>query len=220
MSEPGSDRDADEVGVEELYAETRAYFEAVLNNLHLGVIVLDASFHITFFNRDQTVLFGRMGIAGSMFELIGEPIEQRYPILSLAEWGEAQLEVSRGRSLLRTRVPWPSAAPDGHYRVSVLPLQEGRIAGAVCTTEDISPFVKLEGDVVREGRMAVVGKMAIQLNRDVREPVLSVLEHAETILGQSVVNPVVADAAREIQAGAKQIERAIRKLRMMESLSR
>lgn len=209
-----------EARVDEIYAETRAYFEAVLNNLHLGVIVLDASFQITFFNRDQTVLFGRMGLEGSMFELIGEEVERRYPLLSLAEWAEAQLEVSRGRSLIRTRIPWPQAAPESHYRVSVLPLQEGRIAGAVCTTEDITPFVKLESDVVREGRMAVVGKMAIELNREVRDPLSVILSQTDTLLSLPTLDEGTAVALREIQAGAKQMERATRRLRMMESLAR
>ncbi|MEW6322675.1 MAG: histidine kinase dimerization/phospho-acceptor domain-containing protein [Acidobacteriota bacterium] len=203
---------------EEIFAETRKYLETVLNNLHLGVIVLDSDFRITFYNRQQAQLFARMGLGQSVLDLIGADVATHYPLLAPPEWAEARAQAARGASIARSRVPWPVVHPQGHYHVSVLPLQNGPVIGAVCATEDVSPFVKLEDELVREERMALIGQMAIALNHEINNPLQVILGQAETLLTSGTADAATAAALRAVHAAGRRIERVTRKLRLMEEI--
>lgn len=208
----------DGVTVEEIYTQTRTYMEAVLNNLPLGVMVLDHAFRITFFNKCQSMVFTRLGVDPSMLDLIGADLAQRYPLLSPADWAEARVQVLRGNQFGRSRVGWPAGHAQGHFQVSVTPIHDVRIGGAICTTEDISPFVKVEDELVREERMALIGQMAIALNHEINNPLLVILGQAESLMMAPGMDPSVIAGLRAIQAAGRRIERVTRKLRLMEEI--
>ena len=50
--------------------------------------MLDADFNTTFFNRDQAALFQRLGVEKSIFEVIGAPIAETYPVFTARGVGE------------------------------------------------------------------------------------------------------------------------------------
>ncbi|MDP1569248.1 MAG: histidine kinase dimerization/phospho-acceptor domain-containing protein [Vicinamibacterales bacterium] len=204
--------------IEDLNAVMRRYMESVLNSLQTGVIVLDADFHIAFFNRSQQGFFRRMGVEPSLLDLIGAPVARHVPLLTAPDWAEARVAVERATTLTRTRLPWPPDRPDGFYEVSVFPIQHDGAAGAICTIEDISPLVKLEHDLVREERMALVGQMAIALNHEINNPLMVVMGQAEAVLMTAASDPVTVSAMQAIQSAGHRISRVTRKLRLMEEI--
>lgn len=203
--------------IEDLNAVMRRYMESVLNSLQTGVIVLDGGFHIAFYNRAQETFFRRMGIEPSLLELIGAPVTRHMPLLSPADWTEAALAVERRLTLTRTRQPWPADRPDGFYEISVFPIQHDGADGAICTIEDISPLVKLEEDLVREERMALIGQMAIALNHEINNPLMVVMGQAEAVQMTSA-DPSVNASMQAILAAGHRISRVTRKLRLMEEI--
>ncbi|MGE3273929.1 MAG: histidine kinase dimerization/phospho-acceptor domain-containing protein [Vicinamibacterales bacterium] len=214
LREPSTDG----VTLEEIYSQTREYLEAVLNNLPVGVIVLDPSFRITFFNHSQAVVFQRLGVDPSLLDLIGTDVAQRYPLLAPGDWSEARVQVLRGNAFGRSRVGWPVGHPQSHFQLSVAPIQDPRIGGAICTTEDITPFVKIEDELVREERMALIGQMAIGLNHEVNNPLLVILGQAESLMSAPGADPSVVAGLRAIHSAGRRIERVTRKLRLMEEI--
>lgn len=203
--------------VEDLNAVMRQYMESVLNSLQTGVIVLDGEFHIAFYNRSQEAFFRRMGVEPSMLELIGAPVVRHMPLLSSTDWAEAMIAVERRSTLTRTRQPWPLDRPDGYYEISVFPIQHDGAEGAICTIEDISPLVKLEEDLVREERMALIGQMAIALNHEINNPLMVVMGQAEAVQMTSA-DPAVNASMQAILAAGHRISRVTRKLRLMEEI--
>ena len=203
--------------VEDLNAVMRQYMESVLNSLQTGVIVLDREFRIAFYNRSQEGFFRRMGVEPSLLELIGAPVVRHMPLLSAADWTEAMVAVERRSTLTRTRQPWPADRPDGYYEISVFPIEHDGGEGAICTIEDISPLVKLEEDLVREERMALIGQMAIALNHEINNPLMVVMGQAEAVQ-MTAADPAVNASMQAILAAGHRISRVTRKLRLMEEI--
>jgi len=218
MSDLLTELQTDTLTTEEILSQSRAFLEAVLHNLNLSVIVLDGSFRITFFNKDQASLFSRMGVEPSMLSIIGADIASVFPILNPLEWEEARQHVGHSSGFSRQRVAWPTADPVGHFHLSVQALEGGASAGAVCTTEDITGIVKLERQLVREERMALVGQMSIALNHEINNPLTVILGRAEAMLqAPNLEMPVVAGLSA-IRVAGQRIERVTRKLRLMEEI--
>jgi PAS domain-containing protein len=133
--------------VQEIQSRARSYLEAVLNQLPLGVIVLDADFSITYFNPAQGELFSRLGVERSLFEVIGAHVAESYPVFDADEWRGVHARVARsGESVTRDKVGHPRDQPSRYLMVNLLPLGgHGQPnSGAICITDDVTRTVLLE----------------------------------------------------------------------------
>jgi nitrogen-specific signal transduction histidine kinase len=206
--------------IEEIQTRARAYLEAVLNNLEMGVIVLDADFSVTFFNRDQAALFKRLGMERSIFEIIGSPVGNSYPLFTPAEWQAIQARViGKGEQATWDKHGYPREDPASHFLVSFVPLaaQEDRLPGAVCITEDVTRTVKLERELIEKERLALVGQMTVALNHEINNPLAAVLGVAEALLADRPPEPM-AGRLEMIRDNALRISDVARRLRELEEI--
>jgi nitrogen-specific signal transduction histidine kinase len=178
--------------IEEIQSRARSYLEAVLNHLKLGVIVLDADFNTTFFNKDQAALFKRVGVERSIFEIIGSPIGETYPIFTADEWESIYSRVLRtGEMVTWAKLPYPRANPASYFLVNFVPLaaEEDRLPGAICITDDVTRTVALENELIKKERLALVGQMTIALNHEINNPLTAILGMAESLLFSQALTP-------------------------------
>ncbi len=207
--------------VEEIQNRARLYLEAVLNHLNLGVIVLDSEFCVTFLNEDQHGLFRRLGVGRSIFEVIGAPVAELYPIFTPEEWDAARSRVIRvGEPVNWAQVPFPRRAPASYFDVDLMPLGtalEG-LDGAICLTGDCTKTVGLERELARKDRLALVGQMTVALNHEINNPLTAVLGTAESLLFGKDLAPQTAVRIETIRNNAMRIVEVTRRLRQLEDI--
>jgi signal transduction histidine kinase len=207
--------------IEEIQSRARGYLEAVLNHLKLGVIVLDAEFNATFFNRDQAALFQRLGVEKSIFEVIGSPIAETYPIFTAEEWDSIYSRVRRsGEMVTWAKLPYPRETPAIYFLVNIVPLaaEEDRLPGAICITDDVTRTVALENELIRKERLALVGQMTIALNHEINNPLTAILGTAESLLFNQALTPDLAARLETIRGNSLRIVDVTRRLREIEEI--
>ena len=207
--------------IEDIQSRARAYLEAVINHLNLGVIVLDGEFNTTFFNDDQAALFRRLGVERSLFEIIGSPIDGTYPIFTRAEWEGIYSRVIRaGETSTWSKLGYPRLAPTSYFLVTVVPLatRQDRLPGAICMTEDVTKTVALERELLHKERLALVGQMTIALNHEINNPLTAILGTAESLTFGQDLGPEVSARVETIRVNALRIVDVTRKLREIEDI--
>jgi nitrogen-specific signal transduction histidine kinase len=207
--------------IEEIQSRARGYLEAVLNHLKLGVIVLDADFNTTFFNRDQAALFQRLGVEKSIFEVIGAPIADTYPIFNAEEWESIYSRVLRsGEMVTWAKLPYPRQNPASYFLVNVVPLaaEEDRLPGAICITDDVTRTVALENELIRKERLALVGQMTIALNHEINNPLTAILGTSESLLFNQTLPPELMARIETIRGNSLRIVDVTRRLREIEEI--
>jgi nitrogen-specific signal transduction histidine kinase len=207
--------------IEEIQSRARGYLEAVLNHLKLGVIVLDADFNTTFFNKDQAALFKRLGVEKSIFEIIGNPINETYPIFTADEWESIYARVLRtGEMVTWSKQPYPRPNPVSYFQVNFVPLaaEENRLPGAICITDDVTRTVGLENELVRTERLALVGQMTIALNHEINNPLTAILGMSESLLFSHALTQDQVKRVETIRTNSLRIVDVTRRLREIEEI--
>lgn len=207
--------------IEEIQRRARAYLEAVLNHLNLGVIVLDADFNTTFFNKDQSSLFKRVGVEKLIFDIIGTPISETYPIFTADEWESIYSRVIRaGEVVTWSKLAFPRGNPSSYFLVNFLPLgaAEDRLPGAICITDDVTREVALENELLRKERLALVGQMTIALNHEINNPLTAILGTAESMLYNRTLPPELTQRVETIRTNSLRIVDVTRRLREIEEV--
>ncbi|MDE3156976.1 MAG: PAS domain-containing protein [Acidobacteriota bacterium] len=209
------------VQIEEIHSRTRSYLEGVLNNLNLGLIVFDAQFCATFINRDQAELFQRLGVDTPVLDLIGAPVGRIHPVLPPAQWDAAFARVVHaGEVVTHAKIGFPADEPDSYFTTTIVPLcdRQGKVAGGVCVTREITRMVMLEQELMEKERQALVGQLAITLNHEVNNPLTAILGTAQLVLSTRNVDPAMARFLRMIEANALRIADVTRRLRELEEI--
>ena len=217
------DHASDQVESDEIFGVIREYLDGVLNQMPLGVIVMDNDLRVTFYNRSQASLFTTLGLELSMLEVIGSPIDQFYPVFSGVTWHMLVRAVAeRGEPSVHTRIPYPVAEPTHYLQVQLLPLiaRGGEVSGVICITDDVTRFVHLEEDLVRQERLAVAGQLVAKFHHEINNPLVSILGMAEMLLYRTTLDDEVARRVKRIRRGALRISEVTKKMREIRELGK
>jgi PAS domain-containing protein len=209
------------VRLQEIQGRARGYLEAILNHLPIGVIVLDAGFNVTYFNQSQGLLFGRLGVERSLFEVIGAPVAESYPVFAPDEWQKVFGRVmGRCEAATWDKVGFPAAQPMRHFAVTVVPLghEAEPPTGAICMTEDVTRLVALERDLLAKERLALVGHMTIALNHEINSPLTAILGTAESMLFDGGLGGELLARLETIREASLRIVDVTRRLRQVQAV--
>ncbi len=66
----------------------------------------------------------------------------------------------------------------------------------MCVSEDVTRLVTLETELVRKERLGLFGQMALALNHEINNPLMSILGSAESLLFSPVSTPPARAASR------------------------
>ena len=204
-----------------IQATVRAYLERVLNELPLGVMVLDRDLRVTFVNRHQTELFERLGLPYSLCDVIGELAADAYPIVSHVEWATAAATViGSAEPIQHERLRCASGDRDVVLRVAVMPLSElsGTIAGAVCVTEDVTRMEELEQELVRHERVLVAAQMTATLNHEINNPLTTIVGTTEVLLYRQDLDEKTLERLEAIRRSALRLSDVTKRLLALDDI--
>ena len=129
---------------------TRRYLEDILNNIKLGVVVLNREMRVTNMNRRQEAILHRLGIWSNWVDAIGMPISELVLQDSDAPWQEITERVLvQGKAYEVPRRAYATPEGDMILSVEVTPLkdQRGKVIGAIQVSEDVTVRVRLEEEL-------------------------------------------------------------------------
>jgi two-component system sensor histidine kinase PilS (NtrC family) len=165
----------------------RLDLDGVLNRLSYGVLVVDTTDRILYFNSAAVASLRGQLHPGAALEGV-----------ALAEsWGSELLvlveQVRGGRQELSERECRTEAG--GWLRLQVArTLLDGRLRSLVITIDDITPIRRMEEEVRNAERMATLGHMAARIAHEIRNPLASITGSSQ-LLGD---NPDLAADDRQL----------------------
>jgi PAS domain-containing protein len=178
------DRVPGQVAALSLQHHARHFLEGLLNRLHVGVVGLDPSFRITFFNRFHAALFADAGGSQWSYDAIGVPIQHRYRVLDERQWDDLLGSLSSHSAPSGpVRTIHRGAAGVRHLLIEVVPVLDssGALQGAICVTDDVTRQAELEEEVLRRERVAAVGDVALAMQDQVSGPLGTLLEETRAL---------------------------------------
>jgi len=193
-----------------LQQHARHYLEGLLNRLHVGVVGLDASFRITFFNRFQAALFADAGATQWSYDAIGVPLQQRYRVLDERQWDDLLGGLaSRPGSPGPVRTIHRGAAGVRHLLLEVVPVQDagGTLQGAICVTDDVTRQAELEDELRRRERLSAVGCAALELHAQVSGPLDTILDET-----RALSDTIADDGSASLRAHCAAIRQAVARI--------
>jgi len=211
---------------EETRETARRFLEDILNNVQLGVIVLNRDMRITNMNRTQEMFLQSLGIRLSWVEAIGMPMSELVPTDPPERWAQVtQTVLGQGKTYEEARRTYETA--DGHLilSVEVTPLkdQDGDVIGAIQVCEDVTERVRLEtelrdAEIVAE-RLQAVKETAITVNHEVNNPLTTILGAAQMLLlSQEGLSDKVRERLMLIEQEVKRIAKVTQRLKDLDEL--
>jgi PAS domain S-box-containing protein len=178
-----------QVQFEETRETARRYLEDILNNVNLGVVVLNDEMRVTNVNRAQESFWGRLGVNVSWVEAIGKPISELVSKDAEEPWDRITATVLKdGKSYEGPDRRYATTEGDLILWVAITPLrdQAGNLVGAIQVSEDVTERVRLEEELheaeVVAGRLEAVKETAITVNHEINNPLTTILAIAQVLL--------------------------------------
>ena len=213
---------------EETRELARRYLEDILNNIQLGVVVLNREMRITNMNRAQEAFLHRLGIWIGWLEAIGMPISELVPQDSETLWQEITDRVLvQGKAYEDARRVYSTSEGDLILSVEITPLrdQRGEVIGAIQVSEDVTERVRLEeelrdAEIVAE-RLEAVRETAVTVNHEVNNPLMSILGTAQILLLSGVdLSDDTREKLQRIERDVKRIAEVTKRLQTLDELKR
>lgn len=215
-----------QIQFEETRELARRYLEDILNNIQLGVVVLNRELRVTNLNRAQEAFLRRLGTWINWVETIGMPVSELTPDDPKALWEEITERVLvDGKTYEDPRKVYSTPEGDLILSVEITPLkdQRGEMIGAVQVSEDVTEQVRLEEEL-REaelvaGRLEAVRQTAITVNHEVNNPLTTILATAQILqMSEGDLSDDIRQKLKQVEHDAKRIAEVTKRLRSVEEV--
>jgi PAS domain S-box-containing protein len=178
-----------QVQFEQTRDTARRFLEDILNNVNLGVVVLNDEMRVTSVNRAQEAFWSRLGVNVSWVEAIGKPVSELATTETAEPWDRiTQVVLHEGKAYEDPRRHYDTTEGDLILSVAITPLrdQNGKLAGAIQVSEEVTERVRLEEELheaeVVAGRLEAVRETAITVNHEINNPLTTILAIAQVLL--------------------------------------
>ncbi len=211
---------------EETQELARRYLEDILNNIRLGVVVLNREMRVTNMNRAQEAFLHRLGNWISWIEAIGMPISELASQDSEAMWETITEQVLvRGQGYEEPRRVYSTPEGDLILSVEITPLkdQKGEMIGAIQVSEDVTEKVRLEeelreAEIVTE-RLEAVRETAVTVNHEVNNPLTTILATVQILLlSEEKLSEDMREKLKQVEKHVKRIAEVTKRLRSVEEV--
>ena len=215
-----------QIQFEETRETARRFLEDILNNVQLGVIVLNREMRITNMNRKQELFLQRLGVWLSWVEAIGMPMSELVPQDPVDRWTHiTDTVLGQGKAYEEARRVYETPEGDLILSVEITPLkdQNGQVMGAIQVCEDVTERVRLEAElreveIVAE-RLQAVKETAITVNHEVNNPLTTILGAAQMLLlSQDGLSDKVRERLQLIEQEVKRIAKVTQRLKDLDEL--
>lgn len=197
----------EQVTLDEISRNAREHLESILNTVPIGVIVLNRDLRVIFLNRAQEEFFREMAIQTTLVEAIGLPIGNLLPE-AYSRWvDEHQRSLDEG---IVYSDPKSACGEKQSLVLSVVitPLKDmrGKTVGTLQISEDVTEKTRLEESLLKAGKLATVGQLAITINHEINNPLTSILANAQ-ILRLASSSSLDDRAIRRLEEIERQVDR-------------
>ena len=215
-----------QIQFEETRETARRFLEDILNNVQLGVVVLNREMRITNMNRTQELFLQRLDVWLSWVEAIGMPMAELVPVDPPERWAQiTETVLEEGKTYNEARRVYETSEGDFILSVEVTPLkdQDGQVIGAIQVCEDVTERVRLESElreaeIVTE-RLQAVKETAITVNHEVNNPLTTILGAAQMLLlSQDGLSDKVRGRLQLIEQEVKRIAKVTQRLKDLDEL--
>jgi len=207
---------------------TRRFLEDILNNIRLGVVVLNRELRVTNLNRAQEAFLHRLGVWISWVEAIGTAAEELVPADGPERWASIRERVlEKGEAYEEARHKYETDDGEMILSVEITPLrdQDGRVIGAIQVSEDVTEKVRLEeelrdAEIVAE-RLEAVRETAVTVNHEINNPLATILGIAQVLrLSSSKLDEKTRDRLATVETEVKRIAEVTKRLQTLDELRR
>ena len=211
---------------EDIRETTRRYLEDILNNIQLGVVVLNQEMRVTNMNRAQEGFLQRLGTWISWIDAIGMPISELSEQDADRDWaGITDQVLARGETSVDSQRAYETTDGELVLSVEISPLKDGagNTIGAIQVSEDVTEKVRLENELRRAEivteRLGAVREPAIAVNHEVNNPLTTILATAQMImLSEKDLSDEVREKLKQVEVDAKRIADVTKRLRSVEEV--
>ena len=208
---------------EEILFNARRYLEQVLDDIPLGVVVLNQDLRITSINRQELRFLGRMGIELGLVDAIGATLEETLPEEPGREWQlMCRTVLESGERIKEPRKAYPVEEGTLVLATEVAPLrdQQGRNTGVILISDDVTEYARLEQELVRVEKLATVGQMVVTINHEINNPLSIISTNAQMLrlLNPDLEEKIVAKL-HKIEEQVKRITKVTERLRRMDEVA-
>jgi PAS domain-containing protein len=217
-----ADTTASAIG-EDIQLNARRYLEQVLDDIPVGVAVLNRELRLTLLNRQLLRFFERLGIAVTLVDGIGARLDQVLPENPGRAWHGLAEEVERqGERREAPRQAFTGEAGELVLATGLSPLrdQHGQGCGVILMCEDVTLQARLERELIRVEKLATVGQMVITVNHEINNPLSIISANAQTLrMLHRDLDERSRDKLLKIEEQVKRIAEVTERLRRMDEVA-
>ena len=207
---------------EEIQVNARHYLEDILEDIPIGVAVLNSELKITSVNRKMLEFVRLMGVSAGLEDVIGASPQELLPPETGSRWREMCDQVVRtGERSPEDKRSFPTGEGDLVLATEVTPLRHrsGEPMGAILMSTDVTERTRLERELVNMEKLATVGQMVVTVNHEINNPPSIISTNAQSIrLMNRDLNEKTTAKLLTIEQQVKRISQVTERLRTMDEV--
>ncbi len=212
--------------LEKTRAATRNYLERILDDLDLGIIVMDKNLRVTSMNTVQQSFLKLAGQDHSLVEVVGIQASRIFGQQHQPSWDEIRARVIDGGEIIRGIVEnHPTQSGERIFSVNITPLKNdnGDVTGAIRVCEDITRQRQLEEEAhnaeILGARLETLKHITVTLNHEINTCLTTIITQLEIL--KTIGSPLPEDkqpVVEDMTGQAERIKGFIQKLSSMKEI--
>ena len=153
----------------------RDFLTSIIDSMPSVLVGVDEQQRITRWNRQTQALTGK-----SFFEVKGKPLDQVFPLnsdlLAMVEQAIERQKVSE-----QLKIPIQFQGNLRYWDMTVYPLSESAMKGAVIRVDDVTERVRLEEMMIQSEKMLSVGGLAAGMAHEINNPLAGIIQNVQVL---------------------------------------
>lgn len=172
--------------------QLRRQLENIVDSMPSVLIGVDSQGVVNLWNKQAEKLRGiRADVAH------GQPLEKIWPDFSQME--EVLVSIQHGKIRKLSKLPHRQRGKNYYSDITIYPLYESSVVGAVIRIDDVTERVRLEERIIQSEKMVSMGQLATGMAHEINNPLAGVMQNIQVIrhrlTAQTNANCSAAEAA-------------------------
>ncbi|MBI2425072.1 MAG: PAS domain-containing protein [Candidatus Hydrogenedentes bacterium] len=157
-------------------AQMRSLLQNTLDSMPSALVAVDAQGQVI--QHNMRAMAWASGAQGSA---IDAPLEQAFPLLS-RQLERVREAVATREVMEETKIPMVTDGETRYHNVTVFPLTENGVVGAVIRVDDVTDRVHLEEMMVQSEKLNSIGSLAAGMAHEINNPLGIMLQSAQNVV--------------------------------------